>query len=183
MNQQQLNEEIRDFVRSNKIPNPINVTFTQKQKVVGEGMFNITDKNGNRVCQYLKFNKHIDDVSSEQNFRHFKNKLNTKLFGNGYRRYNKQLQMLVVREVSNRRHHLHCIIEQPQRIGFEKFTHLIEEVWKSTDFGYEEIHIEKPSSQQREDGWLNYIMKDRTKVNLSTSVDWINSSIPNHWWL
>ena len=62
MNQQQLNEEIRDFVRSNKIPNPINVTFTQKQKVVGEGMFNITDKNGNRVCQYLKFNKHIDDV-------------------------------------------------------------------------------------------------------------------------
>ena len=181
MNQQQLNEEIRDFVRSNKIPNPINVTFTQKQKVVGEGMFNITDKNGNRVCQYLKFNKHIDDVSSEQNFRHFKNKLNTKLFGNGYRRFNKQLQMLVIREVSsNHRHHLHCIIEQPQRIGFEKFTHLIETVWKSTDFGYEEIHIEKPSSQLREDGWLSYIMKDRTKVNLSTSVDWINSSILNH---
>ena len=88
--------------------------------------------------------------------------------------------MLVVREVSNHRHHLHCIIEQPQRIGFEKFTHLIEEVWKSTDFGYEEIHIEKPSSQLREDGWLSYIMKDRTKVNLSTSVDWINSSILNH---
>ena len=160
MNQQQLNNQIRRFVTSNRVTNPINVTFTQKQSV-----------NGFRV----------DDVVSEKNFKHFKNKLNTKLFGNGYKRFNKQLQMLVVREVSsNHRHHLHCIIEQPQRIGFEQFTHLIEEVWKSTDFGYEEIHIEKPSSQLREDGWLSYIMKDRTKVNLSTSVDWINSSILNH---
>ena len=160
MNQQQLNNQIRRFVTSNRVTNPINVTFTQKQSV-----------NGFRV----------DDVVSEKNFKHFKNKLNTKLFGNGYKRFNKQLQMLVVREVSsNHRHHLHCIIEQPQRIGFEKFTHLIETVWKSTDFGYEEIHIEKPSFQLREDGWLSYIMKDRTKVNLSTSVDWINSSILNH---
>lgn len=160
MTQQQLNDQIRRFVTSNRVTNPINLTFTQKQSV-----------NGFRV----------DDVVSEKNFKHFRNKLNTKLFGNGYRRFNKQLQMLVIREVSsNHRHHLHCIIEQPQRIGFEKFTHLIETVWKSTDFGYEEIHIEKPSSQLREDGWLFYIMKDRTKVNLSTSVDWINSSILNH---
>ena len=159
MNRTYLNETIRDFVTQNRVTNPINVTFTEKQSMNG-----------------FK----IDSVISERNFRHFKNKLNTKLFGNGYRRYNKQLQMLVVREVSNRRHHLHCIIEQPQRIGFEKFTHLIETVWKSTDFGYEEIHIEKPSSQLREDGWLSYIMKDRTKVNLHTSVDWINSSFTDH---
>ena len=160
MTQQQLNDQIRRFVTSNRVTNPINLTFTQKQSV-----------NGFRV----------DDVVSEKNFKHFRNKLNTKLFGNGYRRFNKQLQMLVIREVSsNHRHHLHCIIEQPQRIGFEKFTYLIETVWKSTDFGYEEIHIEKPSSQLREDGWLSYIMKDRTKVNLNTSVDWINTSISNH---
>ena len=160
MTQQQLNDQIRRFVTSNRVTNPINLTFTQKQSV-----------NGFRV----------DDVVSEKNFKHCRNRLNTKLFGNGYRRFNKQLQMLVIREVSsNHRHHLHCIIEQPQRIGFEKFTYLIETVWKSTDFGYEEIHIEKPSSQLREDGWLSYIMKDRTKVNLSTSVDWINSSILNH---
>ena len=160
MNQQQLNDKIRRFVASNRVTNPINVTFTEKQSLNG-----------------FK----IDNVVSERNFRHFKNKLNTKLFGNGYRRFNKQLQMLVVKEVSsNHRHHLHCIIEQPHRIGFDQFTHLIETVWKSTDFGYEEIHIEKPSSQLREDGWLSYIMKDRTKVNLHTSVDWINSSFTDH---
>ena len=160
MKEQKLNKEIRKFVQSRRVKNPVNVTFTELQ-----------------IRQGLR----LDNITSERNFRHFKNKLNSKLFGNGYRRFHKQLQMLVVREVSsNQRHHLHCIIEQPQRIGFEEFSNLIETVWKSTDFGYDQIHIEKPSSQQREDGWLSYIMKDRTKVNLSTSVDWINSSILNH---
>lgn len=160
MTEQKLNKEIRKFVQSRRVKNPVNVTFTELQ-----------------VRQGLR----LDNITSERNFRHFKNKLNSKLFGNGYRRFNKQLQMLVVREVSsNHRHHLHCIIEQPQRIGFEEFSNLIETVWKSTDFGYEKIHIEKPSSQEREDGWLSYIMKDRTKINLNTSVDWMNTSLPNH---
>lgn len=160
MGQHHLNEEIRKFVTTNRVTNPINVTLTELQ-----------------VCGGFR----IDNITSERNFRHFKNVLNTKVFGNGYRRFNKQLQMLVVGEVSaNHRHHLHCIIEQPQRMDFETFSALIETTWKSTDFGYEEIHIEKPSSQLREDGWLSYIMKDRTKVNLSTSVDWINSSVLNH---
>ena len=51
--------------------------------------------------------------------------------------------MLVIREISsNHGYQLHCIIEQPQRIGFKKFTHLIETVWKSTDFDYEKIYTE-----------------------------------------
>ena len=160
MREQKLNKEIRKFVQSRRVKNPVNVTFTELQ--VRKGL-------------------RLDNITSERNFRHFKNKLNSKLFGNGYRRFNKQIQMLVVREVSsNRRHHLHCIIEQPQRIGFKEFSDLIESVWRSTDFGYEKIHIEKPFSQLREDGWLSYIMKDRTKVDLNTSVDWINTSIFNH---
>ena len=160
MREQKLNKEIRKFVQSRRVKNPVNVTFTELQ--VRKGL-------------------RLDNITSEQNFRHFKNKLNSKLFGNGYRRFNKQLKMLVVREVSsNQRHHLHCIIEQPQRIEFEEFSNLIKTVWKSTDFGYDKIHIEKPSSQEREDGWLSYIMKDRTKINLNTSVDWMNTSLPNY---
>ena len=74
MNQQQLNDEIRRFVTSKRVTKPINLTFNQKHSV-----------NGFKV----------DDVVSERNFRHFKNKLNTKLFGNGYRRFNKsQIEMM-----------------------------------------------------------------------------------------
>ena len=157
---QVLNEHIRTYLKSNKVINPINVTLTQKQNVKGQ---------------------RIDDISSEQNFRHFRNKLNTKIFGNGYRRFNKQLQMLVIREDSPyHRHHLHCVIEQPKRISFEEFHTLIWKVWGSTKFGYNQIHIEKPSSQEREDGWLEYIMKKRTKVSFEHSIDWMNSSVLSH---
>jgi len=152
-----LNNQIRTYLQSKKVVNPLNVTFTQKQYV-----------NGQR----------IDDPSSEQNFRHFRNVLNRKVFGNGYKRFNRQLQMLVIREVSSdKRHHLHCVIEQPQKYEFEEFVSLIHSVWSVTKFGYKQIHIEKPSSQQREDGWLDYIMKDYTKVSLSTSIDYVNSTV------
>ena len=58
MNRTHLNETIRDFVAQNRVINPINVTFTEKQSMNGFT---------------------IDNVVSERNFRHFKNKLNTNL--------------------------------------------------------------------------------------------------------
>ena len=156
----QLTEQIKRFIRKNRVVNPLNVTLTEKQTF-----------NGIR----------LDDITSEQNFRHFRNVLNRKVFGNGYRRFGIELQMLVIREVSvNHRHHIHCIIELPQRYEFVTFVNLINDVWSKTDFGYDEVHIEKPSSQEREDGWLEYIMKKRTKVSFEQSIDWMNSSVLSH---
>lgn len=155
-----LDEEIEEFIRSKRVVNPLNVTLTELQ-----------------ICGGIR----LDDIISEQNFRHFRNVLNRKVFGNGYRRFGKELQMLVVREVStNQRHHIHCVIELPQRYEFQTFKNLIFDVWRSTDFGYEEIHIEKPSSKEREDGYLGYIMKKRTKVSFEQSIDWMNSSVLYH---
>ena len=155
-----LDEEIDNFIRSKRVVNPLNVTLTELQ-----------------ICGGIR----LDDIISEQNFRHFRNVLNRKVFGNGYRRFGKELQMLVVREVStNQRHHIHCIIELPQRYEFLTFKNLIFDVWRNTDFGYEEIHIEKPSSKEREDGYLGYIMKKRTKVSFEQSIDWMNSSVLYH---
>ena len=71
--------EIRQFFWDNRILNPINITLTEKQSFNG-----------------FK----IDDINSSKNFKHFKNVLNTKLFGNGYQRFGKQIdkgQNLVVR--------------------------------------------------------------------------------------
>ena len=134
-----------------KINNPINITLTEKQKVNGID---------------------LDRIRSEQNFRHFKNLLNSKVFGNGFKRFKKQLKMIVVREYSsNLRHHLHCIIEQPIRYTDLEFNYLIHKLWNKTQFGYSEIHIEKPTSHKREVGWFNYIMKD----NVENSIDWNNS--------
>lgn len=155
-----LEEEIRTFLSNNRITNPINTTLTERQ-----------------FCRGIA----IDSIRSERNFRYFRNKLNTRVFGNSYRRFGKQLQMLVVREISpDKRHHLHCIIQQPARFETLEFMKLIKTTWSSTDFGYEQVHIEKPSSQQRKNGWLNYILKDYSKVSLDHSIDWMNSSFINY---
>ena len=141
----------KNWLSEYKINNPINVTLTEKQRVNGID---------------------LDRIRSEQNFRYFKNLLNTNIFGNGFKRFNKQLKMIVVREYSfNLRHHIHCIIEQPKRYSDLEFNLLIRKLWKKTLFGYSNIHIEKPTSLQREIGWFNYIMKD----NIENSVDWNNS--------
>ena len=141
----------KNWLSEYKINNPINVTLTEKQRVNGID---------------------LDRIRSEQNFRHFKNLLNTNIFGNGFKRFNKQLKMIVVREYSfNLRHHIHCIIEQPKRYSDLEFNLLIRKLWKKTLFGYSNIHIEKPTSLEREVGWFNYIMKDK----IENSVDWNNS--------
>ena len=150
-------DELRQWIWNNRIPFPINVTLTEKQSFNG-----------------IK----IDEIRSQQNFRHFKNVLNSKIFGVRYRRFGKQIKMLVVREGGvNKRYHLHCIIEKPITHTSEEFCNLLKQIWRNTDFGYEEIHIEHPSSKDREDGWLGYILKRRSKVNLFDSIDWDNVTI------
>ena len=149
-----LKVETKKWLSNYKIDNPINVTLTEKQTI------NYNKKIG------------LDRIRSEQNFRHFKNLLNSKVFGNGFKRFKKQLKMIVVREYSsNLRHHIHCIVEQPIRYTYLEFNFLIHKLWNKTQFGYSEIHIEKPTSHKREVGWFNYIMKD----NVENSIDWNNT--------
>ena len=51
---------LEEWCWENRITNPINVTFTEKQ---------------------VQNQSRIDDIKSTQNFRHFKNVLNFKTFG------------------------------------------------------------------------------------------------------
>ena len=150
--------ELIDFIRENKSQNVINLTLTEKQKVKG---------------------RKIDDILSSQNFRHFKNLLNTKIYGKSYRRFGVELKMFVVREVSHiGRHHLHCIVELPKGWDENEFFILIQRLWLKTNFGYRQSHFEKPSNEQRKIGWLLYILKDSTKVNgLENSIDWCNCTL------
>ena len=154
-------DSIYDYVNGNRVRNPVNITLTEKQ--VFNGVY-------------------IDDVISERNFRHFQNVINKKVFGNSSQRYGKKLQSLVVREVSGSgRHHLHVIMEIPETMGFQEYSHLIRKTWASTSYGYGEVHIVIPESDDLRDGYLKYIMKNRTKPSgVFDSIDWINSTVFDH---
>ena len=151
-----IQSKIKQFSNQHSVPNPVNLTLTEKQIVNGQK---------------------IDDLASEQNFRHFRNLLNSKLFKNAYRRHGKQLSMFVARECdATHRHHLHLVIEQPEHIELQFFMHMVKSCWQKTNFGYNEIHFEKPTDASREDGWIDYCLKKRTKSDLASSIDWANST-------
>lgn len=149
-------EAYRDWVLSKPIVNGVNITFTLKQWCSGIA---------------------LDEISTQRNFRYFKNILNGKVFGNAYRRYGKELKMLVVLEESiGSRIHLHTIIEKPNHLNVYEFDQLVKVCWGKTFFGYDEIHITHPSSNGEEEGWKKYIMKRKTKKDFSQSIDLDNSS-------
>ena len=146
----------RDWMKTKLFDNGLNITFTFKQIVDG-----------------IK----IDKISAERNFRYFRNMLNKKIFGNSYKRFGKQLKMLVIREVSNtQRLHLHTIIEKPKNIILERFIYFVRLCWSKTLFGYTEVDIQQPSNQYRVEGWFKYIMKRNQKIDFSDSIDLENST-------
>ena len=152
-----LKNTVKDYLFDNRVPNPINVTFTEKQ-IVGTTV--------------------IDEYISDNNFRYFRNMLNKKIFGNSFVRFGEQLKMIVIREGGkDLRYHLHTIIEQPTKLTLKEFEKLINECWSKTLFGHDKVHIEKPSNQEREDGWLHYVLKKRTKVDFSNSIVWEHTHI------
>ena len=147
---------IKAYYLQHRVPNPVNITLTQKQ--FADGVW-------------------LDDLRSEQNFRHFANKLNSAVYGTKFKRFGKKLSMLVVRESdASHRHHLHCIIERPDYIVEPIFYLRVKSCWTSTRFGYNQIHFEQPTSAERELGWVNYCLKRRTKALYSDSIDWSNST-------
>lgn len=153
-------EAILKWISDVRVPNPVCVTLTEKQFYKGI---------------------RLDPIRSDQNFRHFLNLLNRKVYGNSYRRFDRRLNVFSVKEVSlNDRHHRHCMIEVPTNQTFEQFYSKLEWCWKETDFGYDNIHIDQPTSIFEEDGWYNYILKFKTKTDFSTSIDWNNVTVPNH---
>ena len=77
MDSERLREETKKWLLLKPIHNPLNITLTEKQKFNGI---------------------ELDKIRSEQNFRHFSNVLNKKVFGNSFYRFNKKLKMLVIRE-------------------------------------------------------------------------------------
>ena len=151
-----IQDAIKIFYSDNPIPNPINITLTQKQIVDGQ---------------------RIDDAISETNFKHFSSLLNRQIFGNAYKRHNRKLAMLVVRECGAwHRHHIHAIIEKPTNLSTDEFMAKIIECWMKTDFGYREYHYEEPIGEDRKTGWINYCFKRRTKADVASSIDWTNST-------
>jgi hypothetical protein len=107
-----------------------------------------------------------------QNFRHFMNRLNSKVLGNAYKRYGKRLSVLVAKEGGGRDHpHYHCAIDNPFPDQRSEFAENIEKCWSRTELALPEIRIDSIT----DNGWFYYIAKNRDKDSYHDAFDWENS--------
>jgi hypothetical protein len=87
----------------------------------------------------------------------FYDRLNKKLYGRSYIGGHKQLGIVVSHEIGDKadRPHLHIALERPNHLSKSQFHHLIEEVFKQMEWGFQTIDIE----DYYDSGFLRYMCK------------------------
>jgi hypothetical protein len=149
--------ELVDWYLSNPIPNPFSLTITLKQRVGSH---------------------QLDVIGTSTNTKHFLNRLNKKVFGNRFQRFGIRLKSFVVIEGdSDHRLHTHMIIEKPIHLSDERFRSLVKESIEKTKFGYNQIQIDPLITELDETKWFLYLTKRRSKTDLSSNIDWMNTTI------
>ena len=114
--------------------------------------------------------KKLDSSRASENFRHYLNILNKKVYGNASKRFGKRLFVIPVIEVKNHRYHYHTIFKLPKWMGREEFCELAITCWQKTYFGYREFYF-KPIINER---LVRYITKFKADKD---ELDWINLSL------
>lgn len=113
----------------------------------------------------------ITTDSAAQNFRHFTNVLNQRVYGSAAQRHGKRLPVIPVLEGSAlKRLHYHALIDCPRDDLLATFPSLIVRTWMATQWGYNENQV-IPSADT---GWINYMTKLRDKPDFGTDIDWLN---------
>lgn len=154
---------IRDWLGNGRWSNPFAVTLNLKQAAKIE-----TD----RGPSYVRLNEHY----AAKNLRFFINKVTKHYHGNAGRRFGKRLPIIPVLEGGNgHRLHYHLMLDLPETARIEEVYPFFAATWMRTDWGYGQVNIQ----QSPDGGWLNYITKFRSKVDVGESIDWMNLYHPS----
>ena len=132
------NEWLKYISKNYELDIACDLTFRQRKEVVENGRSEIHK---------------LDDSFANQNISKFLHKLNQRVYGNSYRRYNKKLDVLVsieggydmVRENVDKSKHLHAhiSIQQPNYIDTDVYILLLNEIWIQTEWGFSQTNVSK----------------------------------------
>lgn len=150
-----------DFITNDFIwINPLAITLTFKQSQFFQGEVG--------YC-YRKLTR----TDAERTVRHFRNRLDKRIYGNAALRHGKRCRFFGAFEgYSGGNLHYHGVIERPEHIEPFRFEMMIRECWQlCSDWGNKQIHIERYSDE----GWISYCAKLRGKSDYSRNIDWSNT--------
>lgn len=154
----QIQQAFRSFALIEGWRNPHAVTLTMKQ---GQQL------DAGRGPAFVALTPAMASI----NLTHFFNRLNKAVYGSAAQRHGKRVASIPVLEGGNgRRLHYHLMLDCPRPDLEEGYPHLIDDLWKKTEWGYK-INDVTPKSDH---GWTKYISKLRDKPHFSDSFDWPN---------
>ncbi|RQZ27158.1 hypothetical protein DIE16_32035 [Burkholderia sp. Bp9090] len=136
------------------------VTLTMKQ-------YRTIDTERGQTFQKLT----VEDARA--NFRHFMNRLNRSMYGNGPKR----LYVIPVLEgIETGKHlHYHCAFGNfREEKSHDEIVEAIRDAWQKTSFGNEQIDVQMMYG----DDWLTYITKEVGMGN-ADNVDYGNAHVPD----
>ena len=152
------------WLKSRMPDNPYSVTLYLKQRfrrTTESRLWSLRDEGGKSNIGYRDHTPVTSSVGITpeyvaNNFRHFQNVLNRRVFRSKARKQGLHLDCINSVERSNQhRWHHHLIIGRPNNIPDPAFEAMIRESWGKTDWGYNAGKI-KPTAN---DGWVRYITK------------------------
>lgn len=118
----------------------------------------------------------LNDQYASQNLRHFLNKVTRSYHGKAGQRFGKRLPVIPVLEGGGGcRFHYHLLIDLPVSTSLEEVYPLFVSEWMGTQWGYGQVNIQP----NPDGGWLKYITKLRSKLDVGESIDWMNLYHPS----
>ena len=152
VNDLEYQKEIRDWIKDIELSNPFAITLTT---------FSNTK------------------ISHSQNFKQFMNRLNQSFLKSSFRRYNKRLTVIPIKEGSVKTHtHYHCVIDNPYPDRNKEFVQLVKDSWGKTLLGFSKSKYSIDIQPMYSNGWIEYMTKCSSKTDIKDSVDWDNLYLP-----
>lgn len=156
-----IQKSVREWVQLESWSHPFAVTLTLKQRIGGDGGVSSVSQN-------------LTPEIASQNLRHFLNTLNKQIYGSAAQRFGKRIWVVPVLEGGRgKRLHFHLVIDCPRIELVDVFPSIIVTEWRKTLWGYHETDV-----QPCDAGWLTYMTKLRDKPEFSSSIDWMNVTLP-----
>ena len=116
---------------------------------------------------------------ASQNYRHFLNILNGRVFGKAAKRFGRRVNSISTIEGGGggKRLHIHGIIDCSSQDLLPEFPAVVSEAWHRTQWGLKQIDIKSGADA----GWTKYISKLRDKPNYADAIDWQNYENVDCW--
>lgn len=110
--------------------------------------------------------------AASQNYSHFLNVLNRRLFGKAADRYRKGVNSISVIEGGGggKRLHMHGTIDCPRHDLLPYFPDIVTEAWHRTQWAHNQIDIKSGVDA----GWTKYMSKLDDKPSYIDGIDWVN---------